>query len=97
NLCLETGAVTGQGQVFERLMRLMKDDRGRCFVDLARLNPDYAIFDVVDATNAVGAGELVQSLDERDGAHLRAVERDRYTPFERDRHVGRLVWRRRRI
>jgi hypothetical protein len=42
-------------------------DRGRGrLVDLAALDPDQAVLDVVDAPDAVGAAQRVQPVDELD-------------------------------
>ena len=65
-------------------MGLVQHDGGRGLVDLARLDPDQPVLDVVDPAHAVLAGELVELVDQRDAVELAAVEGDRLAAVERD-------------
>ena len=74
---VEAERVLGERQPLEGAVGAV-DDRGRRgLVDLAALDADQAVLDVVDAADAVGAGQIVQLLDERDRIEPLAVERDR--------------------
>ena len=65
-------------------MRGVQDRRGRRLVDLAALDADQPILDVVDPPDAVRAAERMDPLDELDRAQPLAVERDRDPAFEVD-------------
>ena len=71
-LRLEAQRLLRQHHVLERAVRGMKDHRRGRLVDLARLDPDQAVLDLIDAADAVLPAELVEALDELD-----AVERRR--------------------
>ena len=77
----------------------VRDSRAACaawrtvaagdLVDLAALDPDEAILDVIDPPDAVGAGELVDALDEGDRVEPLAVEADRNAALELEQEVDR--------
>ena len=52
---LESRDVARERQALERVVRGVQGDRGRRLVDLARLDADQAVLDVVDAADAVRA------------------------------------------
>ena len=70
-------------------MRGVQDRRGRRLVDLAALDPDEAVLDVVDAADAVGAAQVVEALDELDRRQPLAVEGDRDAALEGDDDLDR--------
>ena len=82
---VEPERVARQRQPLERAVGGVQDGRRRRLVDLAALDADQAVLDVVDAADAVRAAERVQALDELDGAEPLAVERDRDAALEVDR------------
>ena len=53
----------------------VQDGRRRRLVDLAALDPDEAVLDVVDPADAVGAAQVVEALDERRPAPSRSPSR----------------------
>ena len=63
-------------------MGAVQDGGGGRFVDLAALDPDEAILDVVDPADAVGAAQAMQPLDQLDRRQPIAVERDRDPALE---------------
>ena len=65
-------------------MRLVQDDGRRRLVDLARLDADEAVLDVVDPADAVRAGDPVQLLDQLRAVELLAVQGDGPTVVEGD-------------
>ena len=71
-------------------MRLVQDRRGGRLVDLAALDADEAVLDVVDAPDAVRPTELVQPIDELDRGQPLPVERDRDPALEVDRQLDRI-------
>ncbi len=72
-------------------MGVVQDRRGRRLVDLAALDPDQAILDVVDPPDAVRAAQRVQPLDQLDRRQALAIERDRDAALEVDHDLDRLV------
>ena len=73
---LEPERFLGEGEELDLAMGLVEHDGGRGLVDLARLDPDEAVLDVVDPADAVLAGDLVELLDQLDAVELAAAERD---------------------
>ena len=71
-------------------MGRVQDRRGRRLVDLAALDADEAVLDVVDPADAVGAAQRVQPVHQLDGAEPLAVERDRDAALERDDDLDRV-------
>ena len=67
---LEPERLLREGQELELAMRLVQHDGGGRLVDLARLDADQAVLDVVDPADAVLAGELVELVDQLDAVHL---------------------------
>ena len=65
------------------------DGRGR-LVDLAALDADQPVLDVVDPADAVRAAQVVQPLDQRHGAQRLAVDRDRDAALEADDDLDRV-------
>ena len=63
--------------------------RGR-LVDLAALDADQPILDVVHPTDTMGAGQGMQPLDELDRSQPDAVERDRDATLELDDDLDRV-------
>ena len=72
-LRLEAQRLLGQHHVLERPVRGMKDHRRGRLVDLARLDPDQAVLDLIDAAHTVLTAELVEAL-EREVQKLTADE-----------------------
>ena len=70
---------------------------GGGLVDLARLDADEAVLDVVDPADAVPAGDLVQLLDQLDAVELAAVEGDGPAAVEGDLDLLGLVGGLRRV
>src|SRR5207302_5220197 len=70
-----------------------QDDRGRRLVDLARLDADQPILDLVDTADTMPPTETVQPFDERDTTERLAVERDRYALAELQHELARLLRR----
>ncbi len=91
NSCLEAGLFALDGDVLEVLVRgdQRHGTRGG-FIDFAGLDADEAIFNDVDAANALGACTAVQLLDGLQRGDLYAVDRYRNTGLEGD---GDLIGR----
>src|SRR5205814_2915944 len=62
----------------------VENDRGRGLVDLARLDADQPVLDLVDATDAVLPAELVELLDQPDALHRGAIKGGRDALAEPD-------------
>ena len=87
---IEPKGVLGQRESLERPMsRVQHDGRGR-LVDLATLDPHQPILDVVDAPNAMPAGEVAEALNQLDRREPFAVERNGYPALELDDDLHRL-------
>ena len=70
------------------------DDRGRRdLVDVAHLEPDDPVLDVVDDPDPVAGAELGGALDQLDQSEALAVERDRPAGLEPDPDQLGLVGR----
>jgi len=87
---VETESVLGEGQPFEGAMGAVDDRGGRSLVDLATLDADQAVLDVVDATDAVRSCQIVQLLHEDYRVEPLAVERDGHAALEADHDLDRL-------
>ena len=76
-------------------MRGQDDRRRRHLVDVADLEPDDPVLDVVDDPDPVAAAELGRPLEQLDQPEALAVERDRAPALEADPDqlglVGRLL------
>src|SRR5688500_19719491 len=59
---VEPQRVLRQGQALERPMRRVENRRGRRLVDLAALDADETVLDVVDPTDPMRTTKLVQPL-----------------------------------
>ena len=94
---LEAQRVLREHHLFEGLVRRVQDHRRRRLVDLARLDTDEAVLDLVDAADAVLAADLVEPLDERDAAELLAADFAGDTLAELDDDLARLRGRLLRI
>jgi hypothetical protein len=68
----------------------MQDGRRRRLVDLAALDPDEAILDVVDPPDPMSPAEDVQAFDQLHGTEPLAVERHRHATLERDHDLHRV-------
>ena len=77
---VEPERVARQGQPFERPMRGVQDRGRRCLVDLAALDPDQPVLDVIDPADAVGRAQLVDAIDQGDRQQPLAVDGDRLQP-----------------
>src|SRR5256885_1092991 len=86
-LRLEAQRLLREDERFQRAMRLVEQHRGGRFVDLARFDPDEAVFDHVDAPHAMLPRELVEALHEVDARELRSVERHRDALLESEPHL----------
>ncbi len=93
---VEAQRVLGERQRFERGVGGVEDGRRGRLVDLAALDADEAILDVVDPPDPVRPGDLVEALDERDRVETLAVQAHRDAPLEveQDVHCRRSVGRR---
>ena len=87
---VEPQRVLRQRQALERAMGGVEDRGRRRLVDLAALDPDEAVLDVVDPADAVGAAERVEPLDQGDRLEPLAVEGDRDPALEGDRDLDRV-------
>ena len=74
-------------------MRLEQDRGGRHLVDVAHLQADDPVLDVVDDPDAVAHPDLGRALDQLDEPEPLAVERDRHARLERHLDGLRLVGR----
>ncbi len=90
---LEAGGLLAQAQRLQLAMGLVQDHRRRRLVQLARLDADQPVLDVIDPADAVLAAELVEPFDQRHAVELLAVEADRPAVLEVDVDVSRLVGR----
>src|SRR5260370_424617 len=64
-------------QRLDRAMRGLEHRSARRLVDAARLHPDVAVLDEVEAADAVAPGEPVESREEIRRREALAVHRDR--------------------
>ena len=62
------------------------------FVNAARFHADKAVFQQIQATNAVSTAEFVQLGQEGCRAHFNAVKTDRITTLKAHFDIGRCVW-----
>ena len=92
---VEAERVLGEDEALQRAVRGVEDRRRGRLVDLAALDADQAVLDVVDPAHAVRAAELVEPLDEGDRVQALAVDRDRHAALEADDDLhGRRALRR---
>src|SRR6185369_1900381 len=70
-------------------VRTVQDRGGRRLVDLAALDPDQAILDVVDPPDTVRAAQVVDTLDEVDRSEPLAIDRDGDAALEVDDDLDR--------
>ena len=80
---LELVLVDRADQALELAVGLEQDRRGRHLVDVAHLQADDAVLDVVDDPDAVAHADLGGALDQLDQPEPLAVERDRHARLER--------------
>ena len=92
---VEPQLLLGQHQPLEGVVGRVQDHRRGRLVDLAALDADEAVLDVVDPADAVRAAQVVQPLDQLDAAQRLAVDRDRDAALEAD-HDRRPARARRR-
>ena len=88
---LEPRHLFRERDVLQRLVSLKKQHRGRSFVDLARLDADEAVLQVIDAADSVLAADPVEGRHQLQRIDGLAIERDRQAFLESDLHVRRLV------
>ena len=86
---VEPQRVARQRQPLERPVSGVQDRRRRRLVDLAALDPDQPILDVVDPPDAVRAAKVVDALDQVDGREPLPVERHRDPALEVDHDLDR--------
>ena len=75
----------------ELVVRRQEDRRGGYLVDVAHLQPDDAVLDVVDDADAVARGDLGCCFEQLDEPQALAVQADRHAALELDRDRLRLV------
>src|SRR5580693_1481904 len=80
--CLEAERFLGKRQELDFTMGLMEQQGGRGLIDLARLDPDQAVLDMVDPAHAVLAGKLAELVDQGDAVELAFADRDRLATIE---------------
>ena len=83
-LRLELVLVDRAREPLELLVRLEQDRRGRHLVDVAHLEADDPVLDVVDDADPVAHADLGHALDQLDRPEPLAVERDRHAGLELD-------------
>src|SRR4029077_15465167 len=88
---LEPRDLLRQRDVLQRLVGLQQKDRGGRFVDLARLDADEAVLEVVYAPDAVFTAYPIQCRHELEGSGGLRIHRDRDAFLEADLDVGRLI------
>ena len=71
-------------------MRGVQDRGGRRLVDLAALDPDQPVLDVIDPADAMGGAQLVDAIDQGDRQQPLAVDGDRDAALELDRDLDRV-------
>ena len=92
---VEPERVLGQGQPLERAVRRVEDRRRRRLVDLAALDPDEAVLDVVDPADAVARRPASCSRSTSStGASRSPSMRDRDPALELDHDLDRAPARR---
>ena len=77
----------------ELLVGGQHDRRGRRLVDVAHLQPDDAVLDVVDDADAVARADLGDAFDQLDELEALAVERDRDAALEAELDLLGLLGR----
>ena len=85
---LELVLVDRADRLLELLVGGEQDRRGRHLVDVAHLEADDAVLDVVDDPDPVAAADLGRALEQLDEAEPLAVERDRHARLELDVDVS---------
>ena len=93
---VEAERVARQGQPLQGVVGSVQDRRRGRLVDLAALDADEPVLDVVDPADAVRATELVEPLDQGDRGEPLAIERDRDAALEVDDDLDRVRRVRRR-
>ena len=86
---VEAKGVLAERQGLQPAVRGLEDGGGRRLVDLAALDPDQAVLDVVDPPDPVGSGERVEALHERDRLQSLAVQADGDAALEANHDVHR--------
>ena len=89
---LELVLVDRADQALELLVGGEDDRRRRNLVDVAHLEADDPVLDVVDDADAVAAADRGRPFEQVDEAEALAVERDRQAGLEADRDRLGLVW-----
>ena len=72
-------------------MGLEQQNRSRRLVDLARLDSDQAVLEVVDTADPVFAADAVESGDQFQRCHRLTVERNRQALFETNLDISRFI------
>src|SRR3954454_24585014 len=86
---VEPERVARQRQSLEGAMRAVQDGRRRRLVDLAALDADQPILDVVDPTHSMRSTDLMETLDELDRTESIAIECDGDAALELDQQLDR--------
>src|SRR5918995_800941 len=89
----EMGSLAVKGEAFHSAMGGMEDRAARRFVDTAGFHAHEPVFDEVDASDAIGAAEVVQAGEECGRRQRTAVECDGIALAEFDLSIGRPVRR----
>src|SRR5579883_2602524 len=95
NQFFEAELIEAQRQSLQRLMSSMEHNGGGSFVDLAGLDADKAILDMVNASNTMLSRLPIERLDQRYPVQFFAIERNRNATLERNLHVRRFLHSRR--
>ena len=69
--------VDRRDELFEVLMRGEENGRGRHLVEVADLEADDAVLDVVDDADAMATADLGRALDQLNGIEALSIEGDR--------------------
>src|SRR5262249_41051674 len=81
---LESERLLREREELELAMRVVQHDRGRSLVDLARLDANQAVLDVVDPSHSVPARDLADRLDQLDAVERSVSKRPRPPALEAD-------------
>ena len=82
-----------EAQRFELAMRGDEQSAAGCFVRAARFHADETIFDNVHAADAIGCGDFIQLIEQRERREFLAVHGDGIPGFEADFDGRGLVGR----
>ena len=71
-----------EGDLFDAAMRHVQDGAARCFVHAAAFHADEAVFDEIEAADAVALAQFIEFCQQVGGGQGHAIDGDRIPGFE---------------